>query len=77
MTTLAKFTSDTQSGRLAILARASTDEPWVQVESVLGSDIAADMVERLESDDEYRSEMTTDYATEEWGDDAPRTMPDA
>lgn len=70
--TFTKLDSNTKSGRIAVLARVTETDPWVQVESILGTREAERYADELENDDEERSMQIRDLDDEAWGDDAPR-----
>jgi hypothetical protein len=66
-----KLVSTTKSGRIAVLARRSRDDTYVQVESVLGTEEAEKYADTLEHDDVERNGVIVALEDEDWGDDAP------
>lgn len=60
-----------RSGRVAVMARIDAGQPWVQVESILGMDDAAEFAGDLAMDDGERETYIRQAAGEDWGEDAP------
>lgn len=60
-----------KNGHLAILARRDSLSPWVQVESVVGEEVAQALIDELENDEDKRLEYINDFSSDDWGQDAP------